>query len=1028
MAGYQSIFAGAGAPVRPQAQTIAAGFTPGKYAGVNAQIAANKPQTVDPSTIKDYRSLVQALDKKQVNEDQFYKRAGELNKVRSPYDVRNLVSAIGNAGNQVLVKPVVAVPKSAYDIGRGAAASVTGNKKALENAHKAKATDEPQVLSPVTRPLVQLARTIDSPTKASTYVPITDTEKRIFGEAPIQNIQAGVKSNYEAHKGLNPAARILLAGGYGAGQLGQDTAALAGTKIAGESNGLAGALGKARSKTGKPTLEVTTPRSAFDRHTVVEGNAPTPKAVLATSKQLTRADAAAAPAGATLERPLGTSKNPSIPVAENLNTVPKPGRFKNLISVSGDLSRQGKSGKEIVSRLAKAEGSSEVGQAMFLKKIPSVTKLSGKDFPKFVDTLETLDKGKTPATAVPVHIQKAIDEWTKAIPEVRQRAEAAGVETGNLGPHYFPRNYTELLSTDKGLARAAKHLVDSGQAKTTGEAVRDLKFMKNQYSTPFGHFERSRTVDLPGYDKSKNALVNYVGGAYNKIGHAEQFGPKGEVADTLIGNIADEGRDADRALKNYQIATGQYKYHNPGVGKALERVRGFNRVTKLGLSSILNATQSTNTAAVTGIFRTAKAALKQLSPEERAYVDSTGVRVESVINNLRQQAGAAAKTKGALGKVLNAPGFGAVEKFNRGVAAVAGRDYAQSLAAKGTPRALKILRDELGVEGDIKGKLTPEQEVQASRKIVERTQFKTGAKDLPGWADSPMGKTVAQFRTFAYKQTGFTYNELIKKAIHGNPAPLLRFLAVGIPVGYAAGGLRNKLGGKQFDGTDTKGQSTARQLGGKAVQGVQNVGGLGLAQALVFLGQNRKSKNLPSYIAGDVGGPTAGLATSLVTQTSNKKSAERLGLGQVPVAGPYLKQKLTPYQPSQSTALADALSGDDSAKALLKQTKINPGQPPQKQRNTQLSDKQYQQFINDSNKSFAKKIAKAQADPAFSRLSTDDKKKTLARALSDARSQTLDNVLPDTKKKAVPKKGEAGYYQYQQSLKLKPKKVKIKPY
>lgn len=705
----------------------------------------------------------------------------------------------------------------------------------------------------------------------------------------------------------------------------------------------------------------------------------------------------------------------NLPEVKPPTEIPKAGKFKNLISVSGELSRQGDSGKEIADRLGKAESTSEIGQAKFLKQIPTVTSLKGKNFKGFVDTLDLLSKneGKPEEQTILKNldptVRKAVDEYSAAIPTVRKQAESNGVDVGDLGKYYFPKNYSEQLSTTKGLNQAAQHLVNTGQAKDLGDAIGQLKFAKNEYSKPFGHFEKTRKVDLPEYDKSRNSLVNYIGGAYNRIGHAEQFGPKGEIANKLIGNIGAEGHDSDRALRNYQIATGTFQYHNPAVDKALQKVRGFNRVTKLGLSSILNATQSTNTAAVTGVVRTTKAALKQLSPAERAYVEDTGVRVDSVINALREQTGAKSKLgessnfiKKVLGKTLNAPGFGAVEKLNRGIAATAGRDYAQDLAKSGSTRSLKVLRDKLGVEGDIGKKLTPEQEVQASRKIVELTQFKTGAKDLPGWADSPAGKTVAQFRTFSYKQTGFVYNQLVKEAMRGNVLPLARFVAVGVPVGLAAGGARNVAGGKPFYG-DTKGQSDLKKFLGATFTGSSNVGGTGLAGTGLFLAQNRKSPNIASYVAGDVGGPTVGLGASTIQAGNDKTKLKRLGLGQVPVAGPYLKNRVTPYGSAQQRSF-DKQADEQVAKTLV-QSGYSPTDPSDARSKTLKTSnpKQYQQVLDKSNKLFAQKVTNYTNSSNYKKDSLDTRKKTLSQALSEARQKTLDsmNVKKPAKKKTT---------------------------
>lgn len=708
----------------------------------------------------------------------------------------------------------------------------------------------------------------------------------------------------------------------------------------------------------------------------------------------------------SVEQAVGTKKNPTVPSAEPTNVIPKEGKLtRNLISVSGELSRQGKSGLEIANRLKKVESSTEIGQAAFLHKIPSVTGLKGENFSKFVDTLESLSKvrGKPGENVILKSLDpktaKAVSEWSKAIPTIRNKATDAGMKVGDLGKYYFPRQYSETLGTKQGLAAAVDHLVKTGQAKTRGEAVGQLKFMKNEYSRPFANLEKSRTVDLPNYDKSRNALVRYVSGAHSKIAHAEQFGANGEVANSLIANIGAEGHNADRALKNYQIATGQYQYHNPGVDVALQKVRTYQRVTKLGLSSILNATQSVNTAADAGIMRTAAAAFKQLKTADRAYIEQTGVRVDTVINALREQAGASSKVAAGankfqrgLGKLLNAPGFGQVERFNRGVAAVAGRDWANTLAAKGSPRSIAILRDKLGIEGDIGRKLTSDQQIQAGRSVVERTQFKTGAKDLPGWADSPMGKTVAQFRTFSYKQTDFVYNELLKEAIvNKNPVPLMRFIAVGVPTGIVAGGVRNELGGKPFYG-DTKGQSFAKKLLGATFTGSSNVGGTGLAGSALFLAQNAKSPNMPAYVAGNIGGPTVGLAASTIQSYNNKTARTRLELGQVPVAGPYLKSKFTPYGSEQQRSFNTAAS-EPIAKALVqaKYTPTDPGDARSKSLKAS-NPKQYQQLLDNSNKLFAQKVTNYMKSDNYQKDTLVVRKKTLSQALSEARVKTLNDM------------------------------------
>jgi hypothetical protein len=208
--------------------------------------------------------------------------------------------------------------------------------------------------------------------------------------------------------------------------------------------------------------------------------------------------------------------------------IPKPLSIlkRTTLSTKGQLNQLGEGGKTISSGLGKARDISEIGQAQFLKQIPSVTGLSHKEFPQFVDTLNVLSRGENPN--VSPKIGQAVKEWSTAIPQVRQLGEQAGVPVGDLGPTYFPRDYSQLLRNSKNVNKVAQDLVRTGQAKDLGEAQKMLQFMKNKYDTSFGHFENSRAFDLPGYDKSKNALINYISGAYNKIGHAQVFGPNGK--------------------------------------------------------------------------------------------------------------------------------------------------------------------------------------------------------------------------------------------------------------------------------------------------------------------------------------------------------------------------------------------------------------------------------------------------------------------------------------------------------------------
>jgi hypothetical protein len=598
----------------------------------------------------------------------------------------------------------------------------------------------------------------------------------------------------------------------------------------------------------------------------------------------------------------------------------EPGKIKKIFqSTRGELSTYGPEGKQLANGIEAARDVSERAQASFLTQVPSVLKLSKKDFTGFVDALESLSKGEA-LPNVSTDVQRAIGEWQRVIPTVRQAAERAGVDVGDLGENYFPHNYASLLQTKSGFTKAVDHLVRSGQADNTIDATNKLRFLQSRYKTSFGHFENSRTLDLPEFDKTKDALVSYVKGAFDRVAHAEQFGANGEKASELIDAIGKKGGGTvkERALKNYMIAVGNYNWDSPVLEGFSQGMRSFNRLRLLGLSSVLNLGQSTNVATVSGLWNTASAPFKLLSKNERAYIKETGTILDSVMSSIREQSGLTGKPAttrlGKAGQMVTnkatAPFFNTVEKFNRSVASEAGKSYANQLAKKaanGNTKAEQVLRDKLGIKGDIGNTLTRDQQIQASRAMVKITQFKVDPQDLPGWVDSPGGKLVSQFRTFGYKQTSFIYDQVVKEFFKGNPKPLVRFLAVGVPIGFGTGYVRGKLSGQNE--SDIKGVSGKQDKSpaGDIIEALQNVGGFGMLSDVGFLGSKIGNERFPQYVASSLGGPTAGLAAETTINVNKLAQGQpealgREGLKDIPVAGRYLSNMALPYKVNVSDA------------------------------------------------------------------------------------------------------------------------------
>lgn len=568
------------------------------------------------------------------------------------------------------------------------------------------------------------------------------------------------------------------------------------------------------------------------------------------------------------------------------------------------IESQGPGGKELGAMLRQARDTAEITAGKWTWKLPTVRGLSKEDFANFVDVAE----GK--AAPLSNQVAKAAAEWGGVREEIYQAARQFtqdGKPLMDIGhiENYFPRRYDQSLFTDKNkYNQALKHLVESGQARTTEEAIQLLsKVQQTTRNRRFGNLELARQADLPGYDKTKDALFGYIEGAAKRIGQAKTFGPKDEKALYRIGQVAKQGGDAKTVKSLFDTSVGAKNYGE--LQQKVSRVlRGYQSVTKLGLGAITNTGQSINTATVTGTRRTVSDGLKILASkgtnkQASDFALKAGVTLDGVLGDLKEGSGFAGKVLGNIG----APGFNKVEKFNRTLAAWSGKGYAEDLAKQATQgsqdaaRALQTMGLDVNAIVGRGGVLNEAEQIQAARNIVERTQFKVDAQDLPGWSSSPWGKVLTQFKSFAYNQSAFIGREIVQPALKGNVKPLLRFLLLSLPVGGAISETKNFLRNRPSEEDPKK----------RALQYFQQAGGLGLGSDVVTGLFPQNGKYLPADRAvtlalGTIGGPTVGTAADAYGSLSQAVQGKPISLGrfalrQTPLVGSTLSNTLLPYKP-----------------------------------------------------------------------------------------------------------------------------------
>ena len=622
-------------------------------------------------------------------------------------------------------------------------------------------------------------------------------------------------------------------------------------------------------------------------------------------------------------------KNPlNLPEA-NTQSMPTPlGKSKYGMSSSGLLDNSGIAGKEFNRRFDIVRSTREQLDAAFWKSVPSVKTL-GNETTAFVDALEALSKGETPTMSPKV--TQAVKEYSQAMPKIRDTAVAAGKEVGDRGPYYFPRDYSKAFEP-KNLNKTVQHLIDTKQATDVADAMQKIDFMKQNSKPIYGHLDKTRSFDLPGYNKSMDALSNYVSAAHDNIAKAEQFGPKHEIIDQLVNHMSKEGYDT-RIAKDAIDVSMDNKTYNPTTSKWFARERQFQGMTKLGKAGVTNAGQSANTAITEGAINTLRSVKQLRDKNVLGLIEDSGVLNDHTISKI---ASGSQGTTNVVATNLASPGFTQVERFNRMVAGQAGKNSADILAKKafaGDVTAELKLRSKYGITGDIRETLTREQQIQAIRKTVEKTQFKVDGFDLPPWANSPIGKSATQFKPFMYKQTKFLMDEVIKAAKNDKDLmPMVRMLTVGAPIGVAGMYVKGAIAGyNPFVDQKTKEQDSTLT---KLAKGVNAVGGTGMASIPIDLYNKRASDSLTSRVAGTIGGPGSSdvvdTSQNIIAGNKNKdwKPLERQILTKIPVVGNRISNAVAPYseQPSSTPNKGETATPaqlDDQSTKQLKQMKLD---------------------------------------------------------------------------------------------------------
>jgi len=428
----------------------------------------------------------------------------------------------------------------------------------------------------------------------------------------------------------------------------------------------------------------------------------------------------------------------------------------------------------------------------------------------------------------------------------------------NYFPHYFDENTIQSY-----LAGGAKNegkiqeIIDRGFARDRHEAQAFLTRMLRAPGEMRGGplFNARDGLNLDGYDKDiVNVMTRYLLQSERQLQIAQAHGTDGQIAtNAILGRV--KGTAYQKAALNiYKSWRGDVDPTFSGLARFTST---FHSLTLLSTAGIVQPAQLSNTAARIGWGNTLKA-MASVAKDWRAaklMAGRDGVLFDNIHNSL------VPNTFGGISeKWGDLIGLNTLDRYDRVVSAVGGKMWANEQAkrlATASPQELARITNQftrMGIDvGEVIGRggqLTDDELRKAGLFTATNTQFASSVLDLPEMKQSPQGRFLYLFKSFALQQSRFIKDEVIKPAIQqGDYRPAIAFAAGNTAAAAILPDLIRKLKNREIP--EDKREAALEDFG--------MVGGFGM-----FFDAFRAMSGGPDALFPWVLGPTAGEAARFI--------------------------------------------------------------------------------------------------------------------------------------------------------------------
>ena len=573
------------------------------------------------------------------------------------------------------------------------------------------------------------------------------------------------------------------------------------------------------------------------------------------------------------------------------------------------LTRYGEEGKTIFNKIKNAEKVATFDKSKQLMKLDKELKsLPDEHALNFKDYVE----GTIPT---PPEAQKSVSAWKEISNDVATTAKEAGLtikvtqDGKTIKIPFNPReNYYPQIINDKELKKAFsganyEKFVNSFAAKNDIPVAKAKKMLETAISkNQYGNLERPRLGNMPDEVLQKDpriALPEYINKAYDRLSIAKEFGGDDKILDKLVDQARKKGLDSEEIYKLTNRLLGREKF-DESAKKVSSGIRAYNNITKLSLAAVTNLGDIIKTPTRTNITSTLKGIYKSFTKKGKTFAGKAGV-LDPVLDNF-------AKETGIGEKLYKYTGFKWTESKLRQITANASKNYIDLLAIKlkknpnNAFARRRLEQFDLNPESILKNGLSDKDYSKGAIKAISDLQ-PTAPTDIPHYWQSPGGKVITQYKTFAYKQMKFAKEFIYDESKKGNLKPLITFLIAGQAVGEGVADLKAAIRGRERETDPFQ----------RIVDNYMTIGGVGMVTDFI---RAITDDTQGSAFMKFVGGPTLSDLNDYLFaikgdvqaikdkkkfvfgKSSNKgerqtKTGKKV-IGSIPVVGPFISNKAFP--------------------------------------------------------------------------------------------------------------------------------------